>query len=70
MTDKDREKELREKEIEAVLFIPYTPGSELCKLVQEVDDEFVLGTYHKRIKVVERVGPTLEDILCRASPWR
>ena len=56
MTNRDREKELQEKDIEAVLFIPYTPGSELCKLVQEVDDEFVLGTRMKRIKVVERIG--------------
>ena len=56
MTEKEREKELQQKEIEAVLFIPFTPGSELCRAVQEVDDEFVLGTDMKRVKVVERVG--------------
>ena len=70
MTDKDRQKELSEKEIEAVLFMPFSPGSEMCKLVQEVDDDFVIGTKIKRIKVVERVGPTLENIMCKANPWR
>ena len=70
MTNKDREDELRDKEVEAVLFVPFTPGSKLCKIVQEIDDEFVLGTSLKRIKVVERVGPTLEGILCKASPWK
>ena len=70
MSNKEREKEISEKEIEATLFVPYTPGSELCKIIQETDDEFVLGTRYKRIKVVERVGPTLEQILCKPSPWK
>ena len=34
------------------------------------DDEFVIGTRQKRIKVIERVGPTLESLLCKASPWK
>ena len=50
---KEREKELREKEFKAVLFVPYTPNSKLCKLIQEVDDDFVLGTKKMRIKIVE-----------------
>ena len=70
LSDKDRQSELRNKEVEAVLFVPFTPGSEMCKAVQEVDDEFVIGTKLRRIKVVERVGPTLENILCRADPWK
>ena len=52
MTDKEREKDLREKEVEAVLFVPFTPASELCKLLQETDDDFVIGTRYKRIKIV------------------
>ena len=50
MTDKEREKELREKEVEAVLFVPFTPASELCKLLQETDNEFVIGTKYKMVE--------------------
>ena len=38
-TDSERDKELREKEIEVVLFVPYTPDSELCNLLQEVKEK-------------------------------
>ena len=56
-------------DIEAVLFVPYTPRGELAKLLQEEDDKFRRGTCMKKIKVVERGGITIKDILCRTNPW-
>ena len=48
---------IQEKEkIEAVMFVPATPGGELCKLLQEGDDRAREGTNQRRVKFVERGG--------------
>ena len=39
-------------------------------MLQDEDDEFVLGSRLDRIRVVERLGPTLENLLCKGSPWK
>ena len=58
-----------ESDIETVLFVPHTPGGELAALIQEEDDRFRKGTRLKRMKVVERGGTTIKDILSRKNPW-
>ena len=69
---KDKEaadNKLEDREIETVLFVPYTEGSRLQKLIQQADDDFVKGGKSKRLRVVERGGQTLEQMLGRNDPW-
>ena len=58
-----------ETDIETIMFVPHTPGSALAKLLQEEDDNFRRGTKMKRIKMVERGGTTIKDILSCSNPW-
>ena len=58
-----------EEEVEAVCFVPATPGGELARLLQEGDDVAREGTKQKRLKFVERGGSTIKDRLCRNNPW-
>ena len=58
-----------EAEIETVMFVPHTPGGELARLLQEADDLFIKGKGIGRVRMVERGGTTLKDILCRTNPW-
>ena len=58
-----------ESDIEAVLFVPHTPGGQLAHMLQEEDDKFRRGTCLKRIKMVERGGKSMKDILCQNNPW-
>ena len=39
VTSREGEKERKHKEVEAVLFVPATPGSELRKLIQKAEDQ-------------------------------
>ena len=59
----------KEGEIETVMFVPHTPAGELARLLQEADDKFTRGKGMGRIKMVERGGTTLKDILCKNNPW-
>ena len=52
-----------------MLFVPCTPGGRLQKLIQEEEDKFTSGTKLKRIRIVERGGTKLLDILCTNNPW-
>ena len=61
--------EVRERDIESVMFVPYTKGSRLQKILQESDDQYIRGNRSKRIRFVERGGQTLEQILGRSDPW-
>ena len=46
-----------------------TENSELARLLQQEDDYFRKGTSLKRIKMVERGGKSMKDILCKKNPW-
>jgi hypothetical protein len=52
----------------AVMFIPYTPNSELAKELRKVEDmmEAMSGM---RIKIVEKTGVQLKRILVKTNPW-
>ena len=63
--------ELGKKEtskIKSVMFVPHTPGSELAKRLRENEEQLVKLTGSK-IKIVERTGTKLQDLLTRANPW-
>ena len=53
----------------AVMFVPYTKGGELARRLREVENQLENQTGY-RIKIVERTGTRLEDILHRSNPWR
>ena len=65
---KKRPKE-EESEIETIMFVPHTPNGTLARLLQEEDDQFRRGTDLKKIKMVERGGVTVKDILTKTNPW-
>ena len=60
---------MEDRDVEAVMFVPYTNGSKLQKLLQGSDDDFIKGSRNKRIRFVERGGQTLEQVLGRNDPW-
>ena len=51
---KRRKGEEEEKKVEAVMFVPHTPGGLLAKMLQEADDKVTKVTGEKRIKIVEK----------------
>ena len=66
---RQKSKDEKPREIEAVLFVPYTRGGVLQKKLQEVEDKYVAGTNKKKIKMVERGGVRLRDLLCQKDAW-
>ena len=50
------------------MFCPFTPNSSLRKRLQEAE-ELISNTNVCRIKMVERSGPTIGDLLIRKTPW-
>jgi hypothetical protein len=54
--------------VKAVMFVPYTHGSKLAKELREVE-ETMEGLTGYRMKIVERGGRKLSDMLCKSNPW-
>ena len=52
----------------AVLYVPYTPNSELAKELRKVEDMMELMS-GMRIKIVEKSGVQLKNILVKTNPW-
>ena len=63
--DKKEEKE----PIRAVMFVPQTPNSELARELRKNEEELarITGT---KLKIVERSGTKLVDILTKSNPWQ
>ena len=64
-------KEKREdcsKKIKAVMFVPFTRGSKLARLLRQNEEHLEKITGY-RMKIVERSGTKLEDILTSSNPW-
>ena len=51
------------------MFVPYTPGGELARRLKEVENNLGRQT-GVRIKIVEKVGTKLVDLLHQADPWQ
>jgi hypothetical protein len=56
------------KSSKAVIFVPYTHGSRLTKRLREVEMTLEEQTGY-RLKIVERGGRRLEDLLHMSDPW-
>ena len=63
-------KNTRKAKIESVIFVPYAKDSILKKRVQEAEDSLMKNRSHKRVRVVERVGQSLQNVLCNKEPWK
>ena len=56
-------------QIKAVMFVPYTPGSVLAKKLRENEERMGKFTNNK-LKIVERAGVKIQDMLTKANPWK
>ena len=68
---KRRRKEMKggcSKAIKSVMFLPYTAHSELATMLRESAKKLETMTGF-RLKIVEKVGMKLVDILHKADPW-
>ena len=61
--------ERSEKKVLALLFVPQTPGGELAKLIQKVEDKNAKMMGTDRVRVVERGGTELKEMLCKNNPF-
>ena len=66
---KKQEKQAQNTTLRAVMFIPYTPNGELAKILRDNENklEELTGT---RLKLVERTGSKLVDLITRSNPWQ
>ena len=53
----------------SVLFCPQTPGGQLARNIQKVENR-IAKIVGERIKVVERGGRMIKDILHKSNPWK
>ena len=65
----DKGKETQEQPVKAVMFVPYTPGGELAKKLRENEEKLSKLTKNK-VKIVERAGVKLQDVITKANPWK
>ena len=66
--NKDNNNSMKEN-VKAVMFVPFTEGSALAKRMREAESSLQDMTGY-RLKIVERAGTKLEDILTKADPWQ
>lgn len=55
--------------VQSVMFVPYTRGGELAKKLRE-NEEKVSKINKNRVKIVERAGVKIQDVLTKANPWK
>ena len=65
----EQQKEQNENKIKAVMFVPYTEGSELARKLRE-NEENINKITHNRVKIIERTGTKLQDLLTKSDPWK
>ena len=58
-----------EREVEGVIFIPFTQGGELRKILQKADDNLTKTLGMQRTRFVERAGISVQDVLVDKDPW-
>ena len=52
-----------------MMFVPYTPYSELARRMRE-SEEKMEGLTGYKLKIVERAGMKIVDLLHASNPWR
>ena len=66
---KKKPKPEQKAKTEGVLFVPLTPNAELKKSIQDIEDALVKHSTVGRVKVVERAGISLSNLICNQTPW-
>ena len=56
-------------QVKSVMFVPHTRKSELANILREKEEKLVEVTGNK-VKIVERAGNKLENILAGKDPWK
>ena len=56
-------------EVKAVMFVPYTAGSKLAKNLRGAEEKLGSLTGY-RLKMVEKSGDKLENLLTKSNPWQ
>jgi hypothetical protein len=69
MADKNKTVPVDKNKTKAVLFVPHTVGSTLAKRLREAEENLLQSTGYK-LKIVERSGTKLEDLLHRSDPFK
>ena len=69
MKEEKRNPKKQQEKAKAVLFTPYTNHSELAKKLREAEEKLEELTGY-RLKIVERAGFKLEDLLHKSDPWQ
>ena len=69
MEHRDGPKEQEGKRTISTLMVPYTPGSMLQKRIQEAEDDVVRVTGGDKVRVVEKGGDVLINLVGRNDPW-
>ena len=54
---------------ETILFVPFTKGSQLKKELQKIDKQ-VSNSKYGRVRVTERLGTSLINLIGNQAPWR
>ena len=66
---KEQKEQKVEKVVVSTLLVPYTMGEVLRKSVQQAEDAFCELTGSQRVRIVEKGGDKLANLLCRNDPW-
>ena len=68
-TNSKDEKISYNKTIKSVMFVPFTRNSELAKRLRN-NEENLFNLTRTRVKVVERAGIKIQDLLTTSNPWK
>ena len=67
--DPAQNQQQNDKPVVSTLLVPFTPGSSLQKLMQENEDKLCTLTGGPMVRVVEKGGEVLSNLLGRSDPW-
>ena len=68
-TSRSTKKDRIPNKVESVLFIPFTPNSELKKQLTEVERTIHGHRKTGMVRIIERSGPKMAQILYNKQPW-
>ena len=63
------DKKLKRTSVKSVMFVPFTKNGELARQLRE-NEESLFNLTGTRIKIVERAGVKLQDLLTTSNPWK
>ena len=56
--------------VEGVYYVPDTKGSKLKKTLQSIEDNAVRNQRTGRLRILERLGPSIKEDLSNPTPWK